>query len=75
MRRALDWLVVDEGGHAAGVVPFTGAGMMSADARSIPEMCARMLDSLRRRPMLETRGDADSAAAGAGDAAPGVGTD
>lgn len=62
MRRALDWLVVDAGGHAAGVAPLAGA-MMPADGRSIPEMCARMLDSLRKRPMLETPGDTDSAAA------------
>lgn len=74
MRRALDWLVVDEGGHTAGVVPFTGAGMMPANGHGIPEMCARMLDSLRRRPMLEMHGNTDSAAAACeGDVVWGVG--
>lgn len=57
MRRALDWLVVDEGGRAAGVVPFTGSRMSHNDGRSIPEVCAKVLDALRGRAVSEPRGE------------------
>lgn len=68
MRRALDWLVVDEGGRAAGVVPFGGGGMMppsQADQRSLSDMCAKVMDALRGRAVQEVCDEAASAGAGA----------
>jgi hypothetical protein len=55
MRRALDWLVVDEGGRTAGVVPFGSGGMgqgastPQGDQRSLSDMCVKVMDALRGR--------------------------
>jgi hypothetical protein len=60
MRRALDWLVVDRGGQAAGVLPFAGAGKVAQDGWPMPEVCARILHALQGGAGREARAD-DSA--------------
>ncbi|KAF1039346.1 MAG: hypothetical protein GAK35_03687 [Herbaspirillum frisingense] len=75
MRRALDWLVVDAGGHAAAVVPFAGVGRAQmtprgqADARPVSEMCSRILHALQGGSRRDVQADAVSAADDADDRA------
>lgn len=61
MRRALDWLVVDAGGRAAGVVPFTGAGRVSRESASFPEIYVRVLHALQEQAAQQAGAEGESA--------------